>query len=234
MEQRNSVLEILSAIGYVLVCLLLLAMDILAGGVLVQTFRMETSSVERLRLHEWLAFGFVAFFISFLIPRVRNNVKWLMKFTHEFTHLLFAILFCREIHRFKVDEKDSHVSYGEGWFGYHAITLSPYCIPVFTYALLPWRFTTNAADTIFLSFIDVLIGFTFAFHVCCWIRQTHLQQTDIIGPGVVKSILAILLFQIIGICLVALTPSSGILLAFQRVFVDFPSKFLSSVFLFDI
>ena len=52
---------------------------------------------------------------------------------------------------------------------------------------------------------------------------------DIIGPGVVKSILCIALFQIINFCLVALTPSSGVMLAIQRVFVDFPNSVLAHI-----
>lgn len=222
----KSIRKIISAAGYGLACILLLALIALAVGVLFQTWRLETGSAWRLRMHRWLALGFVAFFGLFLLPRTRNNVQWFMKFSHEFTHLLFALLFFRKIHRFKVDDKDSHVSYSGGWLGYHVITLSPYCIPVFTLALLPWRFTTG--DPIFLCCIDFLIGFSYAFHLCCWVRQIHPGQTDLTGPGIVKSLLAIALFQIIGFCLVVLTPTSGVVLAFRRVFVDFPVAVLSS------
>jgi hypothetical protein len=191
---------------------------------------METSSVGRINLHRYLAVGFVAFFTVFLIPRMRHNFRWLMKFTHEFTHLVFAILFFRKINRFKVDSQDSYVSYSNGWFGYHAITLSPYCVPLFTLALLPWRFTTGTATPIFLAAIDILIGFTYAFHVCCWIKQTRLHQTDITGPGVILSLLIIATVHILNFCLVVLTPSSGVVLAIQRVFWEFPKGVvLSSV-----
>ena len=54
------------------------------------------------------------------------------------------------------------------------------------------------------------------FHVCCWAKQIRLSQTDLIGPGLVKSILCITLFQLINFCLVLLTPSSGVILAIQR------------------
>ena len=77
--------------------------------------------------------------------------------------------------------------------------------------------------------IDVLIGFTYAFQVCCWIRQIRLSQTDIIGPGRLKSILCITLFQIINLSLIILAPSSGVELALQRVFVDFPTALVKSV-----
>ena len=230
MEKEGGIKRILGIIGNVLACTVLAVLIALAVGVLVETVKSETASWARIRLHKSLFRGFLAFFILFLIPRVRSNVRWLMKFTHEFTHLLFALLFFRKINRFKVDDTDSYVSYSSGWFGYHAITLSPYCVPIFTLALLPWRYTIDPGSRFavyFLLVIDLLLGFTYAFHVCCWARQIRLSQTDIIGPGVVKSILCIVLFQIVFFCLVALTPSSGTILAFQRVFVDFPAKVIS-------
>lgn len=229
MKSEKGIRKTLGVVGYVLSCLVLAALLAIAIGVLVETVKRETVSHGRLMLHRDLLIGFVAFFALFLLPRVRANVRWLMKFTHEFTHLLFAILFFRRINRFKVDDTDSYVSYSSGWFGYHAITLSPYCIPVFTLSLLPWRFTTGAQSHLYLMVIDALIGFTYAFHACCWAKQIRLSQTDIIGPGVVKSILCILLFQIVDFCLVALTPSSGVLLAIQRVFVDFPTGVVRAV-----
>ena len=121
----------LSVIGYVLACLILAVLVAISIGVLIETIKLETISPERIFLHRNLLLGFVAFSALFLIPRVQSNVRWLMKFSHEFTHLLFAILFFRKINRFKVDDTDSYVSYISGWFGYHAITLSPYCIPLF-------------------------------------------------------------------------------------------------------
>ena len=229
MKSHGGIRKTLGVIGNVFSCIVLSALLVIAVGVLVKTVKWEILSTGRLRLHRNLLIGFVAFFALFLIPRVRANVRWLMKFTHEFTHLLFAILFCRKINRFKVDDTDSYVSYSSGWFGYHAITLSPYCIPIFTLALLPWRFTTGAHSYLYLMGIDALIGFTYAFHVCCWAKQIRLSQTDIIGLGVVKSILCITLFQIINFCLVALTPSSGVMLAIQRVFVDFPTMVVTGI-----
>ena len=227
MKSKGGIRKTLGVIGNVFSCLVLTALLIIAIGVLVETVKRETVSHGRLMLHRDLLLGFIAFFALFLIPRIRSNVRWLMKFTHEFTHLLFAILFCRKIYRFKVDDTDSYVSYSSGWFGYHAITLSPYCIPIFTLALLPWRLTTGAHSYIYLMVIDVLIGFTYAFHVCCWAKQIRLSQTDIIGPGIVKSILCITLFQIINFCLVALTPSSGVMMSIHRVFVEYPKTFFS-------
>ena len=225
MKPEGGIKKTLGVIGYVLACLILAVLVAISIGVLIETIKLETISPERIFLHRNLLLGFVAFFAFFLIPRVQSNVRWLMKFSHEFTHLLFAILFFRKINRFKVDDTDSYVSYSSGWFGYHAITLSPYCVPIFTLAMLPWHFTTGTP--VYLTIIDILIGFSYSFHVCAWVKQIRLSQTDIIGPGKVKSVLCIILFQIINFCLIALTPSSGVMLAIQRVFVDFPSKVIS-------
>lgn len=210
-------------------CVLWALLLVIAVAVLVKTCRLETVSAGRIRLHLYLGIGFAAFFVSFIIPRIRRNVRWMMTFTHEFTHLLFALLFCRKIHRFNVEKKDSHVSFSSGWFGYSAITLSPYCVPVFTLALLPWRFTTGTATPLFLAAIDILIGVTYAFHVCCWIRQTRLYQTDITGPGVVKSLLCIATLHILNFCLVLQTPTSGVALAIDRVFWLFPKEFVTDL-----
>ncbi len=225
MKPEGGIKKTLGVIGYVLACLVLAALVAIAIGVLIETIKLETRTQARVLLHRNLLLGFIAFFLLFIIPRVQSNVRWLMKFSHEFTHLLFAILFFRKINRFKVDDTDSYVSYSSGWFGYHAITLSPYCVPIFTLAMLPWHFTTGAP--VYLTIIDILIGFSYSFHVCAWVKQIRLSQTDIIGPGKVKSVLCIILFQIINFCLIALTPSSGVMLAIQRVFVDFPSKVIS-------
>ena len=214
--EKKSLKEILGKVGYVLACIVLGALLVIAIAVLVKTFNMETRSVARIRLHRNLAIGFASFFVLFLIPRVRNNTRWMMSFTHEFTHLIFALLFFRKIHRFKVDDKDSHVSFSGGWYGYIPIALAPYCVPIFTLALLPWRFTTGNA--VFLTVIDLLIGFSYAFHVCCWVKQIRLHQTDIIGPGVVRSLLVIAVFQILNFCLVVLTPSSGVARSMPLIF----------------
>jgi hypothetical protein len=226
MTRRKKIASGIETVALVLDCILLSVFVVLAIGVLVKTLQMDLPW-RRLQLHRYLGLGFVSFFLVFLIPRLRKNVRWLMMFTHEFTHLVFAILFFRKIHRFNVDNKDSHVSFSNGWFGYMPITLSPYCIPLFTLALLPWRFTAD--QDVYLYVIDVLIGMTYAFHVCCWVRQIRLHQTDITGPGTFRSLLFITLFLVVGLCLVILTPSSGVKLALERVFWDFPRELILMV-----
>ena len=51
-------------------------------------------------------------------------------------------------------------------------------------------------------------------------------------PGTIKSVLCIILFQIINFCAIVLTPTSGVFLALNRVFVKFPMEVLSGLGLF--
>ena len=227
MKERIGIRKILETTGYVISCLLFSALLVIAVAVLVQTWNLD-SPRGRFELHGFLGIGMIASFLLWLIPGTRSNLRWLMKFTHEFTHLVFALLFFRKIYRFKVDAEDSYVSYSNGWLGYHAITLSPYCVPLYALALLPWRYTSGT-DQAFLAVIDIFIGLAYAFHICCWIRQTRLHQTDITGPGVILSLLIISTFQILNMCLIMLTPSSGVIQAITRVFWEFPSEFLTGI-----
>lgn len=57
---------------------------------------------------------------------------------------------------------------------------------------------------------------SYAFHICCWVKQTRLHQIDIAGLGIVLSLLIITTCHIVNFCLVILTPSSGVVLAIQR------------------
>jgi hypothetical protein len=58
------------------------------------------------------------------------------------------------------------------------------------------------------------------------VSQTRLYQTDITGPGVLKSLLTIVFFHIVNFCLVIQTPSSGVQNALVRVFWEFPRDFV--------
>lgn len=226
MGKKEKLLEILGKIAYTVDCILLSAAMLFSCGILYKTILNETRNSTRIGLHEAEAIGFAAFFLLLLIPRVRHNVRWLMTFMHEFIHMFFATLFFRKLNRFNVGDKDSHVSFSNGPFGYIIITLAPYCIPLLTLAMLPWRFTVSSASETFLMCIDFLIGLTYAFHICCWARQTRFKQTDIIGPGKIRASLFILTFWILGLCLVLLTPGSGVVAAFKYEFVKFPSELI--------
>ena len=120
--------------------------------------------------------GFAAYaiFLLFLIsPKIRHNLTWFMHFTHELTHTLVALLFFRRIEEFVVSRRDCHVHYQRSRFGYIPITLSPYCIPIYTFMLFPFRYF-GASEYMFA--FDVMIAFTYAFHVHSFIRYTRYTQ----------------------------------------------------------
>lgn len=171
-------------------------------------------------------FGAYAVFQLFLlIPRLRHNLNWLMKFTHELTHTLVALLFFGKIREFVVRDRECYVSYLTGPIGYVPITLSPYCIPIYTFMLFPFRF---AGDSHYLIIFDFLIAFTYAFHVHAFIKQTRFSQPDIENCGKARSVTFITFVHLAVISLILATPRGGVLKAIHRVFWEYPIDIFSS------
>ena len=172
--------------------------------------------------------GFVAYglFIVFMrIPRMGHNLNWFMKFTHELTHTLVAVLFFAKIREFVVRDRECYVNYQTGFIGYVPITLSPYCIPIYTFMLFPFRFV---GDSAYMVIFDFLIAFTYAFHVHAFIRQTKPTQSDIKGCGFALSTAFISFVHLSVLSLICATPKGGVLNALSRVFWEYPSEILCS------
>lgn len=232
-------------VWYVISCIALALLVALFVGVLVQTIKKlltNTKSGTPYFFNNTFEFyGFAAFFLILAFVTIFrklkfsgllwNNIHWLMTFTHEFTHTIFALLFFRRIHRLNADSRNSHVLYGNGPFGYLTITLSPYCIPIYMLILLPWRYTVPDMEGWhdYLFTIDVLVGLTYAFHIYCWLRQTRLYQSDITGPGKVRSILYITLFQLINLNIFLLLPGKGVLNTLTKTFYFYPGDVITAV-----
>ena len=171
--------------------------------------------------------GFAAYaiFLLFLIlPKVRHNLNWFMHFTHELTHTLVALLFFRRIEEFLVSRRDCHVKYQKSRIGYIPITLSPYCIPVFTFMLFPFRYF-GAEKYMFV--FDVMIAFTYAFHIHSFIKQTRYTQSDIEGCGLVRSTAFITFMHCAVLALILSMPKGGMRLAIYRVFWEYPCQILT-------
>ena len=172
--------------------------------------------------------GFIAYVLSLgllLLPRVRHNMDWFMRFTHELTHTLVALLFFGKIREFVVRDRECYVSYLTGPIGYVPITLSPYCVPIYTFMLFPFRF---AGDSHYMIVFDFLIAFSYAFHIHSYIKQTRLSQPDIVNCGKVRSILFISLVNLWVLSLVLATPMGGVINAIVRVCYEYPIKLLSN------
>lgn len=171
--------------------------------------------------------GFAAyglFLFSMIVPRMRHNLNWFMKFTHELTHTLVAVLFFAKIREFVVKDRDCYVNYKAGPIGYVPITLSPYCIPIYTFMLFPFRF---AGDSHYMIVFDALIAFSYAFHVHSFIKQTRFKQPDIENCGKARSVTFITFVHLAVISLIMATPKGGVLKAIHRVFWEYPIDILS-------
>ena len=172
--------------------------------------------------------GFAAyglFLVSMIVPRMRHNLNWFMKFTHELTHTLVAVLFFAKIREFVVKDRDCYVNYKAGPIGYVPITLSPYCIPIYTFMLFPFRF---AGDSHYMIVFDALIAFSYAFHVHSFIKQTRFRQPDIENCGKARSVTFISFMHLAVISLIMATPKGGVLKAIHRVFWEYPIDILSN------
>jgi hypothetical protein len=171
--------------------------------------------------------GFAAyglFLVSMIVPRMRHNLNWFMKFTHELTHTLVAVLFFAKIREFVVKDRDCYVNYKAGPIGYVPITLSPYCIPIYTFMLFPFRF---AGDSHYMIVFDAVIAFSYAFHVHSFIKQTRFRQPDIENCGKARSVAFISFVHMAVIALILATPKGGVLKAIYRVFWEYPIDILS-------
>ena len=176
-----------------------------------------------------LLVGFVAygvFAISLATFRISHNLKWFMKFTHELTHTLVALLFFKKISEFVVRGRECYVNYKMGKYGigYTPITLSPYCIPIYTFMIFPFRF---AGDAHYMIIFDALIAFTYAFHIHAFIKQTRLSQSDIENCGVAKSVAFLAFTHLAVASLILATPKGGVLKAIIRVFWEYPMQIIT-------
>lgn len=171
--------------------------------------------------------GFIAyglFLISMIIPRVRHNLNWFMKFTHELTHTLVAVLFFAKIREFVVRDRECYVNYQAGPVGYVPITLAPYCIPIYTFMLFPFRF---AGDSHYMIIFDFLIAFSYAFHLHSFIKQTRFSQPDIEGCGLARSTTFIAFVHMCVLALIFAIPKGGVMNALYRVFWEYPMAILT-------
>jgi hypothetical protein len=169
---------------------------------------------------------YLLFMCMLIIPRIKHNLNWFMKFTHELTHTLMALLFFKKINEFVVKGKECYVNYKVGKYGigYTPITLSPYCIPIYTFMIFPFRF---AGDYQYMIFFDALIAFSYAFHLHSFIKQTRFTQPDIENCGIARSVSYLAFTHLAVASLILATPKGGVLKAFARVFFEYPMQILT-------
>lgn len=172
--------------------------------------------------------GFVAymlFMLFLLLPKVKHNMDWLMKFTHELTHTFVALFFWRKIYEFVVRGRECYVFYEKGKIGYIPITLSPFCLPIYTLMIFLFRFT---GDSHYMIIFDVLIAFTYAFHIHSFIKQTRFTQSDIRNCGRTRSVSFLMFTHFTMLSLILAIPKGGVLNALNRVFMEYPIHILTA------
>ena len=219
---------------WVSTCILAL-MALLFFGVLLKSFGFDAVDM-------WVNFGtqkskegnmigllcgfaaYACFLLFLLVPKFKHNLNWFMHFTHELTHTLVALLFLRRIEEFVVSRRTCHVYYQKSRIWRVPITLSPYCIPIYTFMLFLFRFF-GASEYMFA--FDVLIAFTYAFHVHSFIRQTRFTQSDIEGCGLARSTAFISAVHCAVLALILSMPKGGMKLAIQRVFWTYPIQLIT-------
>ena len=169
---------------------------------------------------------YIVFAIVLSILRIGHNLNWFMKFTHELTHTLMALLFFKKINEFVVKGKECYVNYKVGKYGigYTPITLSPYCIPIYTFMIFPFRF---AGDGDYMIFFDALIAFSYAFHLHSFIKQTRFTQSDIKNCGIARSVSFLALTHLAVASLILATPKGGVMKALGRVFWEYPMHIIT-------
>lgn len=155
----------------------------------------------------WFLIGIGAYLVLGLF--FRKNRKWLQTFSHELTHTLVGMLYFRKIHSFTAERGEGVMSYTPSRYNIGAvmISLSPYFLPIFTIFLLLIRHMI-AGDSVYI--FDILIGFTFAFHLGCFIAQTGSYQTDLQKHGLFFSYLVIATWLTLNVSLVVLSIYSNL------------------------
>jgi hypothetical protein len=238
MKILSNVRKILDKLGYITSTAFWGLLAILFVGVFITS--IEKNAIDMCVRIGWawrhtgnyvgLFAGFVAyglFLFTLFIPKVKHNLDWLMKFTHELTHTFVALFFWRKIYEFVVRGRECYVFYEKGRIGYVPITLSPFCLPIYTLMIFPFRFT---GDSHYMIIFDALIAFTYAFHVHSFIKQTRFTQTDIQNCGRARSLSFLIFTHLVVLSLIFAIPKGGVLKALNRVLVEYPMHILTDPF----
>lgn len=176
------------------------------------------------RLYQWMFYGMLAYFIIRRFDFLARNEPWLQTVSHETTHAIVGMMFFHKIHSLQANEDNGVVYHSGREFGNIFISLAPYCLPIATFAFLLLRII---GSTNMLYVFDLFIGFTLAFHIVCFWKQTRLNQPDIQGKGILRSILFIATALLFNGTLILLSIRKGILGAITYVFPQYWNDIVS-------
>lgn len=200
------------------VMLLLLALAV------AEFFPALTFAFKHLALYQWMLYGMMAYFIIRKFEFFAKNELWLQTTSHEATHAIVGLMFFHKIHSLQANEDHGVVYHSGRGFGNIFISLAPYCLPIATFAFLLLRIM--AANKM-LHVFDLFIGFTLAFHIVCFWKQTRLDQPDIQGKGTLRSIIFISTALLFNGTLILLSIRMGIMGAVTYVFPQYWNDIVS-------
>lgn len=198
-------------LSYIILAVLILLTAVEFLPAFVYVFR-------HLGMYQWLIYGFAAYFIVRRLGFFHRNEKWLQTISHEASHAVVGMMFFHKIHSFHANEGEGAVCHSGRKFGDIFISLAPYCFPLLTYFFLFLRlFIASRVQEVF----DVFIGFTLAFHVCCFWLQTGQYQTDIQKHGTLRSFLFIIFFWLFNSSVLLLSIRKGLFKAIGYMFTEY-------------
>ena len=180
---------------------------------------VAVQAIGNIAVFKWLGIGIAAYFVLRIIPGLKKNEDFLRVFAHELSHTLVGILFLREIKEFNAGEREGQILHaGRNRFGSLFISLAPYCFPYVTYLLLLLIIMIKPE---FVWVFEMLAGFTWAFHIMCFIDQTGSYQTDISGQGFFRSYAYIIMAHAFNLSVILLSIQEGIISANVDLFTAY-------------
>lgn len=167
-------------------------------GVNKNNFFSSIPILNQLEMYKWCAIG-IALYITFYRWK-GDKMSFIETDTHEHLHIWTAVLFNRKVHSLHA-EQQSGVVYTSGTHTWTEIpvSLAPYCVPIFSFILLAFRWLLNFHGK---WLFDILIGISLGFHYCCVKSQIGSHQTDINQYPLPFSYSYITTIWLINICLI--------------------------------
>lgn len=162
---------------------------------------------KHIAVYQWVLYGMAAYFILRRFNFFSRNEQWLQTTSHEATHAIVGMMFFHKIHSLQANEDHGVVYHSGRKIGDIFISLAPYCLPILTYAFLLLRIM--GANKMLYVF-DLFIGFTLAFHLVCFWKQTSLSQPDIQEQGRIRSILFIVVAWFFNATIILLSVRKGL------------------------
>jgi hypothetical protein len=174
---------------------------------------------------KWFLLG-LGLFLLLYVAFLNDKIKFLEHLEHEIEHAFMSFIFSGQLpKRLEVDpEKGSKVDVTKS-LGC-AVSLAPYFFPLLTmpflllkalvtlvFSLIDKPFPSMAAAS-----LDILIGFTFAFHLVGLLKEFSPRQTDLKKLGLVFSTVFVFFLNVLFllVILVVVTGSYGALLPYFR------------------